>query len=240
MTDFPSFQRHVTASRLKIHQQQQPPDKTFPFLLMAFVFDHVTRLGLGAMSPTAPSGNWLRQKGLLSRGKEGGGTASQLTTLTNSGNSSRRLHSRLGWSEPGEVFSTLRRVLLTEWVMWCSKRKGPNQVSPPVHCGSAFCAHYRTETSKRTVCHMQHSDGECLENPMFTLESAENTRHTYISLRCCSLENIVLSSTCNLLWLRSLWRKKKKGKIMGKVYTTHCSSQLQHSTIWVYMANIIT
>lgn len=55
-----SFQRHVTASRLKIHQQQRKPrNKTFPFLLMAFVFEHVTCLGLAAMSLTAPSGNRL-------------------------------------------------------------------------------------------------------------------------------------------------------------------------------------
>lgn len=54
------------------------------------------------------------------------------------------------------------------------------------------------------------SDKVCLENPVFTLESAENTRHTYISLRCCSLENSALSSTCNLLWLRSLWREKRQ------------------------------
>lgn len=72
MTDFLSFRRHVTASTLKIHQQQQqPPDKTFPFLLMAFLFDHVTRLGLGAMSPTGPSGNWLSQKGCTLEGRRG-------------------------------------------------------------------------------------------------------------------------------------------------------------------------
>lgn len=114
----------------------------------------------------------------------------------------------------GEIFNALRRVLLTEWVMWCLKHKGPNQVLPPVHCGAAFCSHDKKEKVKRIVCHMQHSNRGCLENPVFTLESAGNTRHTYISLRCCSLENIVLSSTCNLLWLRSLWRKK--GKNYGK------------------------
>lgn len=158
-------------------------------------------------------------------GKQGRGTTSQLTSLTSNDNSG--LTSRPGWSESPE-----RKDLLTEWALWCLKHTGPNQVLPPVHCGSAFCTHWE----KEIVC---HSDGGCLENPVFTLQCAENTRRTYISLRCCSLENKVPSSTCNLLWLRSLQREKK-GKIKGKVYTVDCVSQLLQSSIWAYIANIIT
>jgi len=61
MTDLTFLQRHVTGE-LKIQQQQPPPNKTFPFLLMAFVFAHVTHLGPAAMSQT--SGNRIRQTGV--------------------------------------------------------------------------------------------------------------------------------------------------------------------------------
>lgn len=80
---------------------------------------------------------------------------------------------------------------------------------------------------------------EELETHCLLWNVLRNTRHTHISFKCCSLENKVLSSTCNLLWLRSL-REKKEGKIKGKVYPTHCSFQLLQSYIWVCAANIIT
>lgn len=116
MTDFLSFQRHVTASRLKIHQQQQqPPDKTFPFLLMAFVFDHVTRLGLGAMSPTGPSGNWLSQKGCSLKGRRGGGAVP--SSLLSPAMATRAANYPPDTAEVslGKVFkSALRELLLTE------------------------------------------------------------------------------------------------------------------------------
>lgn len=53
MRDFLSSQHHFTATRLKIHQWQQ--NRTWQNIsipAMAFVFDHVTGLGLGAMSPS--------------------------------------------------------------------------------------------------------------------------------------------------------------------------------------------
>lgn len=98
---FLSFHRHVTASTLKIHQQQeQPPDKTFPFPLMAFVFDHVTRLGLGAISPSGPSGNCLSQKGCTLGGRRGAEPLPSSHTFTSKGNSGRGLPSRQGCLMP--------------------------------------------------------------------------------------------------------------------------------------------
>lgn len=48
-----------------------------------------------------------------------------------------------------------KQVLLTEWALWCSKHKGPNPVSHPVHCGSAFCAHLRKGKKKKSLSNAQ-------------------------------------------------------------------------------------
>lgn len=80
---------------------------------MAFVFDHVTRLGLGAMSPTGPVWEQAQPKGFLSGGTEGGGgggTASQLATLTSHGNSGGALPSKVNQNESVEVLNALREV----------------------------------------------------------------------------------------------------------------------------------
>lgn len=52
-----------------------------------------------------------------------------------------------GWDRDGGLFvaapkrvcSRCKHNLLTEPGWWCSACGGPNQVSPPVRCGSAFC-----------------------------------------------------------------------------------------------------
>lgn len=67
---------------------------------------------------------------------------------------------------------------------------------------SLWFSFLRTGKKKqRVVC---KTVAEAGKSCVFILEGAEKTRHTYTSLRCCSLENNALSSTCNLLWLRSL------------------------------------
>lgn len=68
---FLSFLRHFSASRLKIHQKKklQPPDKTFPFLLMAFVLQPCDPSGAGChvsdcpvWEPAQPNGAALQRK----------------------------------------------------------------------------------------------------------------------------------------------------------------------------------
>lgn len=148
---FPAIRHSL---QLKIHQQQQqPPDKTFPFLLMAFVFETRDPSGAGCHVSDCPVWERAQPEGLLSREKERGWNhfPAHYPNWQCQLRQTRR-------GESGEVLNTLK-VLLTEWALWYLKRSGPNLVLPPVHCGSAFCTHYK---KKREVCHMQDSDGGCL------------------------------------------------------------------------------
>lgn len=72
---------------------------------MAFVFKHVTCLGLPAMSQTALSGNRLNLESCSLEEEMGGGNPSQLTALTSDDNSGRGLTCRLH----GETDESLER-----------------------------------------------------------------------------------------------------------------------------------
>lgn len=118
------LQCYITALQVKNTPTaaKEPPDKTFPFLLTAFVFYHVTPSGAGChVSRLAPSGNGLGQESCSPEGRKGGGTTSQLAALTRNERS--------------------REVLLTGRVSWCLRRKVPDQVPLGAHCCSAFCEH---------------------------------------------------------------------------------------------------
>lgn len=165
MTNFPSPPpRHVTASRLKIlqQQQQQPPNTTFPFLLMAFVFAHVTRLGPAAMSQTAQSGNRISQKGSLSQGKSVCG---------------------------GKEGKFLAHCFDQQWQLWqrsiLQARLKPNRfylqnercdvrsIRAQIRYRIQFIVvqlsvHIWGKEKRKRVCQM-HSDAGCLEKPVFTL-----------------------------------------------------------------------
>lgn len=62
------------------------------------------------------------------------------------------------------------------------------------------------------ISHHMHDCRGAWKSCVVTQLSAVNTRHTYNSRRCRALENKVLSSTCSLLWLRSLQKKRQKLK----------------------------
>ena len=180
---------------------------------MAFVFDHVTRLGLGAMSPTGPVWELAQPKGFLSGGT--GGDCFPACYFNHSWQLWRRITLQ---SKPKWVWGGVERFERSFFYLQDERREVWSVRAQIRYCLQfvvvqlSVCVREKETVKKNSL----GSDKVCSENPAFTLESAENTRHTYTSLRCCSLENNALSSTCNLLWLRSLWREKKRQKLKEK------------------------
>lgn len=172
---------------------------------MAFVFDHVTRLRAGCHVSNWPVWELAQPKGLLFSGKKGGRNHFPSSLLSPAkATLEGGLPSRHGWNESGG------RCLMFEESFdlqdeGCDVRGIGAQIR---YCLQfvvvQLSVHIKRKERKLFVTRKAE------KSDAFTRECVENTHHTYISLRCCSLENKELSSTCNLLWLRSLRREKRQ------------------------------
>lgn len=109
---------------------------------------------------------------------------------------------------PKRVCGRCKHNVLTEPGWWCSACGGPNQVSPPVRCGSAFCQ--RQNINKKgwfVTCETEWESGDVCPG-----KGLHTHGRTYSSVSRRALVKTAASSACSLLWLRSL-RKQGEARL---------------------------